>query len=67
MPEKMGQDPPADEPNAPGRVPNAKSPKTRPPSSLRDRLGILQASMPKYTGPYAVRSQLCNTPIDSPS
>jgi len=43
-----------------GYIPNAKKPRSRPPSSLRDKLTFVHAALPKYSGPYSVsRGQTC--------
>jgi len=35
-------------------VPNSKRPRARPPNNLRDKLGVLHGTLPKYSGPYGV-------------
>lgn len=35
-------------------VPGAQRPKTRPPTSKRDKFGLFQRTLPKYSGPYSV-------------
>ncbi|GME36653.1 platelet-activating factor acetylhydrolase protein [Neofusicoccum parvum] len=52
---------------ASGQVPRAKKPKTRPPSSLRDKLGFLHGTLPKYTGPYSVGTMDIETPARHPA
>ncbi|OJD29921.1 platelet-activating factor acetylhydrolase protein [Diplodia corticola] len=50
-----------------GKVPNAKKPKARPPNTLREKLGLLHSSLPKYTGPYSVGTMDMEIPAKRPS
>lgn len=38
------------------QIPGAREPKTRPPTTLREKLlpSIVHCRLPKYTGPYSV-------------
>lgn len=49
-----------------GTVPNAKKPRSRPPQSLRDKLGFLHGHLPKPSGPYSVGSMDIEIPVPSP-
>lgn len=49
-----------------GTVLNAKKPRSRPPRSLRDKLGILQGHLPASSGPYSVGSMDIEVPVPSP-
>ncbi|KAF2139812.1 uncharacterized protein K452DRAFT_319934 [Aplosporella prunicola CBS 121167] len=49
-----------------GRVPNAQKPKSRPPDSLRDKVGFLHGTLPKYTGPYSVGMMDIEVPAAHP-
>ncbi|KAJ9646328.1 hypothetical protein H2201_007873 [Coniosporium apollinis] len=49
-----------------GSVPRGKKPKTRPPSSLRDRAGFLHGTLPKYSGPYSVGVMDIEVPAENP-
>lgn len=46
------------------KVPHAKKPRTRPPTSLRDRL--LHAKLPAYSGPYNVGCMDIEVPVQDP-
>jgi platelet-activating factor acetylhydrolase len=46
-----------------GKVPNAKKPRSRPPTSLRDKLA---RHLPAYSGPYSVGSMDIEVPVESP-
>ncbi|KAF4542426.1 Platelet-activating factor acetylhydrolase [Lasiodiplodia theobromae] len=50
-----------------GKVPNAKKPKARPPNTLREKIGFLHSSLPKYTGPYSVGTMDMELPAKRPS
>ncbi|KAB8338844.1 hypothetical protein FH972_021788 [Carpinus fangiana] len=47
-------------------VPGAKEPKSRPPKSIRDKLGMLQAHLPYYSGPYSVGTMEIEVPARNP-
>ncbi|KAF2017633.1 hypothetical protein BU24DRAFT_420677 [Aaosphaeria arxii CBS 175.79] len=49
-----------------GKIPRAKKPRSRPPTSLRDKLGFLQAHLPSYSGPYSVGSMDIEVPVENP-
>ena len=49
-----------------GKVPNAKKPRSRPPTSLRDKLGFLHGHLPSSSGPYSVGSMDIEVPVQSP-
>jgi len=49
-----------------GKVPNAKKPRSRPPNSLRDKIGFLQGHLPKYSGPYSVGVMEIEVPAEEP-
>lgn len=49
-----------------GKVPNAKKPRSRPPQSLRDKLGFLHGHLPAPSGPYSVGSMDIEVPVPSP-
>ncbi|KAF2758747.1 hypothetical protein EJ05DRAFT_485839 [Pseudovirgaria hyperparasitica] len=49
-----------------GSVPTAKKPKSRPPRSLRDNIGFLQRTLPKYAGPYSVGCMDIEVPVRDP-
>ncbi|KAK7728554.1 hypothetical protein SLS57_002443 [Botryosphaeria dothidea] len=50
-----------------GGVPHAAKPKARPPSSLRDKIGFLHGTLPKYSGPYSVGTMDVELPAARPS
>ncbi|KAF2268241.1 hypothetical protein CC78DRAFT_455457 [Lojkania enalia] len=49
-----------------GKVPNAKKPKSRPPTSIRDKIGFLQSHLPTYSGPYSVGCMEFELPAERP-
>ena len=49
-----------------GKVPNAKKPRSRPPRSLRDKVGFLHGHLPSSSGPYSVGSMDIEIPAESP-
>lgn len=49
-----------------GKVPNAKKPRSRPPRSLRDKLGFLHGTLPSSSGPYSVGSMDIEVPVQHP-
>ncbi|KAF2868604.1 platelet-activating factor acetylhydrolase, isoform II-domain-containing protein [Massariosphaeria phaeospora] len=49
-----------------GKVPNAKKPRSRPPTGLRDKLGFLQGHLPHSSGPYSVGSMDVEVPAEHP-
>ncbi|PVH93778.1 alpha/beta-hydrolase [Periconia macrospinosa] len=49
-----------------GKVPHAKKPRSRPPTSLRDKLGFLHGHLPSSSGPYAVGSMDIEVPAECP-
>ncbi|KAF2112039.1 platelet-activating factor acetylhydrolase, isoform II-domain-containing protein [Lophiotrema nucula] len=49
-----------------GQVPNAKKPRSRPPTSTRDKLGFLQGHLPPYSGPYSVGCMEFEIPAANP-
>ncbi|KAF1809252.1 hypothetical protein P152DRAFT_403746 [Eremomyces bilateralis CBS 781.70] len=49
-----------------GGIPNAKKPKTRPPTSIRDQPWFLHASLPTYSGPYTVGVMAIEVPAENP-
>ncbi|KAF1974225.1 hypothetical protein BU23DRAFT_638439 [Bimuria novae-zelandiae CBS 107.79] len=49
-----------------GKIPNAKKPRSRPPKSLRDRIGFPFAHLPPSSGPYSVGSMVIEVPAESP-
>ncbi|KAL5411633.1 hypothetical protein PMIN04_010162 [Paraphaeosphaeria minitans] len=49
-----------------GKVPNAKKPRSRPPQSLRDKIGFLHGHLPAPSGPYSVGSMTVEVPVPSP-
>ncbi|KAL1612807.1 hypothetical protein SLS60_001036 [Paraconiothyrium brasiliense] len=49
-----------------GKIPNAKKPRSRPPQSLRDKLGFLHGHLPASSGPYSVGSMDIEVPVQSP-
>ncbi|KAL5378208.1 hypothetical protein DPSP01_009317 [Paraphaeosphaeria sporulosa] len=49
-----------------GKVPNAKKPRSRPPQSLRDKLGFLHGHLPGPSGPYSVGSMDIEVTVPSP-
>ncbi|KAF2273441.1 uncharacterized protein EI97DRAFT_404321 [Westerdykella ornata] len=49
-----------------GEIPHAKKPRSRPPTSLRDKLGFLQGHLPSYSGPYQVGSMDIEVPAENP-
>jgi platelet-activating factor acetylhydrolase len=48
-----------------GKVPNSKKPRSRPPISLRDKLGFL-SQLPPYSGPYSVGCMDIEVPAANP-
>ncbi|KAF2713638.1 hypothetical protein K504DRAFT_488000 [Pleomassaria siparia CBS 279.74] len=46
-----------------GKVPHPQKPRTRPPTSLRDKLTL---HLPTYSGPYSVGSMDIEVPVESP-
>lgn len=49
-----------------GKIPNAKKPRSRPPQSLRDKIGFLHGHLPASSGPYSVGSMDIEVPVESP-
>jgi len=49
-----------------GKIPNAKKPRSRPPTSLRDKLGFLHSHLPSSSGPYSVGSMDFELPAETP-
>ncbi|CAI6339735.1 unnamed protein product [Periconia digitata] len=49
-----------------GKVPHAKKPRSRPPTSLRDKLGFLHGHLPSQSGPYSVGSMDIEVPAENP-
>lgn len=49
-----------------GTVPHAKKPRSRPPTSLRDRLPFPNSSLPPASGPYSVGSMEIEVPAEHP-
>ena len=49
-----------------GEIPNAKKPRSRPPKSLRDRIGFFHGHLPSSSGPYSVGSMDIEVPVQSP-
>ena len=49
-----------------GKVPNAKKPRSRPPTSLRDKFPFLHGALPASSGPYSVGSMDIEVPAESP-
>lgn len=47
-------------------VPGAKKPRSRPASSLRDRLPFPSRSLPQSSGPYSVGSMEIEVPVEHP-
>ncbi|KAF1985531.1 hypothetical protein K402DRAFT_334111 [Aulographum hederae CBS 113979] len=47
-----------------GSIPNAKQPKSRPPTSLRDKL--IPSTLPNYSGPYSVGTMDLEIPAEEP-
>ncbi|ORY16628.1 platelet-activating factor acetylhydrolase, isoform II-domain-containing protein [Clohesyomyces aquaticus] len=48
------------------QIPNAKKPRSRPPTNLRDKLGFLQGHLPPNSGPYSVGSMDMEVPVPHP-
>jgi platelet-activating factor acetylhydrolase len=49
-----------------GKIPNAKKPRSRPPTSLRDKVGFLHGHLPSSSGPYSVGSMDIEVPAEKP-
>ncbi|KAH7390826.1 platelet-activating factor acetylhydrolase, isoform II-domain-containing protein [Phaeosphaeria sp. MPI-PUGE-AT-0046c] len=49
-----------------GDVPNAKKPRSRPPTSLRDRMPFPLSVLPAASGPYSVGSMEIEVPVEHP-
>lgn len=49
-----------------GKVPHAKKPRSRPPSSFRDHLPFPNTSLPPASGPYSVGSMEIEVPVEQP-
>lgn len=64
--EVTGANPSGNDKHSNSKVPNAQRPRTRPPRELRDKLGILQASLPIYSGPYSVGMMDIEVPAADP-
>lgn len=48
------------------KIPNAKKPRTRPPTSLRDFLPYPTATLPPASGPYSIGSMEIEVPVENP-
>ncbi|KAH7394455.1 platelet-activating factor acetylhydrolase, isoform II-domain-containing protein [Pyrenochaeta sp. MPI-SDFR-AT-0127] len=53
-------------PSSSGKIPNAKKPRTRPPTSLRDLLPYPTATLPPASGPYSIGSMEIEVPVENP-
>lgn len=49
-----------------GDVPHAKKPRSRPPTSLRDRMPFPLSVLPAASGPYSVGSMEIEVPVEQP-
>ena len=49
-----------------GQVPNAKKPRSRPPTSLRDHLPYPTSTLNPASGPYSVGSMEIEVPVEKP-
>lgn len=49
-----------------GDVPRAKKPRSRPPTSLRDRMPFLLSVLPAASGPYSIGSMEIEVPVERP-
>jgi platelet-activating factor acetylhydrolase len=49
-----------------GKVPNAKKPRSRPPTSLRDHLPYPTSVLSPSSGPYSVGSMEVEVPVENP-